>query len=155
MRSNKLIIRIIQHKKEIYYPIFTISISYFLSWLITLFVSFADSQVALPFFFWNIATLILIYSLDVYRISKKREDSLSKKLIFFLLLLSLTIHFIVVLRLVSLIFTTIYYLIPIGIYILVSILIFFVLRKEVIKYYLKKNKQIKNNLKTAIKEQKI
>lgn len=150
MRSNKIIIRVIRQKKEVYYPLISLSMSYFLSWLIILFVSFADSQVALPFFFWSIATLIFIYSLDVYHLSTKNDVSVLKNKIFFLLLISLIINFIVVLRLVALIFIKIYYLIPICIYILVSVLVFFVLRKEVIKYYLKKNKQIINNRKTTI-----
>ncbi len=145
MRSNKLIIKVIQQKKEVYYPLFTLSMSYFLSWLIIIFISFAHSQVALPFFFWSIAMLIFIYSLDVYHITKKSDDSVIKKLIFLLILISLVISLIVVLRLVILVFFNIYYLIPICIYLLISVLVFFILRREVIKYYLKKNKQIINN----------
>lgn len=150
MRSNKIIIRVIHQKKEVYYPLFTLSMSYFLSWLIIIFVSFADSQVALPFFFWSIATLIFTYSLDVYHIIKKNDDYVPKKLIFLMLLISLVINLIVVLRLVILVFFNIYYLIPICIYLLISVLVFFVLHREVIKYYLKKNKQIINNRKTSI-----
>jgi len=150
MRSNKLIIKVIQQKKEVYYPLFTLSMSYFLSWLIIIFVSFADNQVALPFFFWSIAMLIFIYSLDVYHITEKSDDSVTKKLIFLLILISLVISLIVVLRLVILVFFNIYYLIPICIYLLISVLVFFILRREVIKYYLKKNKQIKNNQKNSI-----
>jgi len=150
MRSNKLITKVIQQKKEVYYPLFTLSMSYFLSWLIIIFVSFADSQVALPFFFWSIAMLIFIYSLDLYQITKKSDDSDTKKLIFLLILISLVISLFVVLRLVILVFFNIYYLIPICIYLLISVLVFFILRREVIKYYLKKNKQIKNNQKNSI-----
>jgi len=145
MRSNKIIVRVIQQKKEVYYPLFALSVSYLLCWLIILFVSFADSQVDLPFFFWSIAILIFIYSLDLYDISKRNDDSVSKKLIILLLLISLVINFIVVLRLVILVFLNIYYLISICIYLFISVLVYFVLHREVIKYYLKKNKQIINN----------
>ncbi len=145
MKSEKLIVRIIQKKKEVYYPLFTLSISYFLSWLIIIFVSFINSQVTLPFFFLSISILLFIYSLDINHFSKKSEYSVSKKLIFFLPFTSIIINFLVGLRLALLIFINLYYLIPICIYFLISVLIFFILRKEVIKYYLKKNKKIINN----------
>lgn len=142
MRSNKIIIRVIQQKKQVYYPLFTLSVSYLLCWLIILFVNYADSQVDLPFFFWSIAILIFIYSLDLYNVSKSNDDSVSKKLIVLLLIISLVINFIVILRLIILVFFNIYYLISICIYLFISVLVFFVLHREVIKYYLKKNKQI-------------
>ena len=103
-----------------------------------LFISFANSQVVLPFLFWSIANLIFTCSLDIYHISKKSDDSVSKKLIFFLLFISLVINFIIVLILVFLVLLNIYYVIPISIYFLVSVLVFFILRKEVKKYYSKK-----------------
>lgn len=142
MRSNKLILKIIRRKKEVYYPLFSISMSYLLCWIIMLFISFAYSQVVLPFLFWSIANLIFKCSLDIYHISKKSDDSVSKKLIFFLLFISLVINFIIVLILVFLVLLNIYYVIPISIYFLVSVLVFFILRKEVKKYYSKKKNQI-------------
>lgn len=142
MRSDKLIIRIIQRKKEVYYPLFTISISYLLYWIIILVISFVDSQVVLPFLFWSVAILIFIYSFDMYYVSKNDNKSISKELIFFLIFISIAINFIVVLRLVILILFDIYYIIPICIHFLASVLIYYILRKEVKNYYSKKNKGI-------------
>lgn len=142
MRSNKLIIRIIQRKKEVYYSLFSISISYLLCWILILFISFADSQVILPFLFWSIAVLIFKYALDMYHASKKNNESVSKKLIFLLIFISIIINFIVVLRLVILILFDIYYTIPTCIYFLASVLIYYILRREIKKYYSRKNKQI-------------
>ncbi|MFX1304566.1 MAG: hypothetical protein ACFFBV_05700 [Promethearchaeota archaeon] len=142
MSSNKLIIRIIQRKKEVYYSLFSISISYLLCWILILFISFADSQVILPFFFWSLAVLIFKYALDIYHASKKNDESISKSLTFLLVFVSVIINFIVALRLVILVLIDIYYTIPICIYFLASILIYCILRYEIKKYYFRKNKQI-------------
>ncbi len=141
MKSDKLIIRIIKSKKEVYYSLFSISVSYLLYLIFILFINLADSQVVLPFLFLSVTILIFLYSLDIYYDSKRYNESTSKKLIFFLIFFSIAISFIAVLRLIILILFDIYYLIPISIHFLASIIIYYILRKEVKKYYSTKNKQ--------------
>ena len=142
MRSNKLTIRIIQRKKEVYYPLFTISISYLFYWIIILFISLANSQVVLPFLFWSISILIFIYSFDVYNASKKNNKPISKQLAICSIFISIIINSIAILRLVFLMLFDIYYVIPISIHFLILVMIYYILRIEVKKYYSNKNKQI-------------
>jgi len=132
MKSEKLTIRIIQKKKEVYYPLFTISISYMIYWVFILFISLADSQVVLPFLFLCIAIIIFTFSIDTYKFLKKMS-------VILLIGISITISFIAVLRLGFLILINFYYIIPISIHLLGSFLIYFILRREVKKYYFKKN----------------
>lgn len=142
MESKKLTIKIIQRKKEVYYPIFTISISYMIYWIFILFISLADSQVVLPFLFLSVAILIFTYSLDRYNALKKEINSISKLSIGFLIIISILLSFIAILRLCILILIDSFYLIPICIHFFISVLVYYILRREVKHYYNKKNRKI-------------
>lgn len=142
MKSEKLILRAIQVKKEVYYPIFTITISYLFYWICILFISLANSQIILPFLLLSVAVLIFVYSFDMNNEIKKKSKSVSKKVVFFLILVSIVISLIAILRLIFLTLFDIYYIIPISIHILASVLIYVILRREVKKYYFKKDKHI-------------
>ncbi|MFX1309971.1 MAG: hypothetical protein ACFE8C_09775, partial [Promethearchaeota archaeon] len=142
MESKKLTIKIIQRKKEVYYPIFTISISYMIYWIFILFISLADSQVVLPFLFLSVAILIFTYSLDRYNALKKEINSISKISVGFLIIISILLSFIAILRLCILILIDSFYLIPICIHFFISVLVYYILRREVKHYYNKKNRKI-------------
>lgn len=137
MKSEKLLIRIIQRKKEVYYPLFTISISYLVYWIFIFFINLADSQVVLPFLFLSVSILSFTYSIDIYNVKKT-------KFVIFPVFISISICFVGILRLGFLLLINFYYIIPISIHILVSFLIYFILRKEVKKYYFNKNTRLKN-----------
>lgn len=138
MESKKLTIKIIQRKKEVYYPIFTISISYMIYWIFILFISLADSQVVLPFLFLSVAILIFTYSLDRYNALKKEINPISKISVGFLIIISILLSFIAILRLCILILIDSFYLIPICIHFFISVLVYYILRREVKHYYNKK-----------------
>lgn len=141
-KSDKLILEIIRRKKEIYYPLFTILLSYLFYWICILFISLADSQVVLPFLLLSIAIIILVYSFDIYKKFNDNAESFSKKKMFILIFIATIISIIAILRLLSLILMNFYYLIPTCVHFLAFILVYFILRKEVKNYYSKKNKQI-------------
>ena len=142
MKFEKLILRIIKEKKEVYYPLFTITISYLFYWICILFISIANSQIILPFLLLSVAVLIFVYSIDMDKTLKKKFESVSKKVVFFLIFVSIIISLIAILRLIVLTLFDIYYIIPISIHILASVLIYVILRKEVKKYYFKKENPI-------------
>ena len=142
MKSEKLILRVIQEKKEVYYPIFTITLSYLFYWICILLINIANSQIILPFLLLSVAVLIFIYSIDMDKALKKKFESVSKKVVFFLIFVSIIISLIAILRLIVLTLFDIYYIIPISIHILASVLIYVILRKEVKKYYFKKENPI-------------
>jgi len=142
MKSEKLILRIIQDKKEVYYPIFTIAVSYLFYWVCILLISIANSQIILPFLLLSVAVLIFVYSSDMDNALKKKIEPVSRKLMFFLIFTSIIISLIAILRLIILTLTDLYYIIPISIHIVASVLIYVILRREVKKYYFKKYNQI-------------
>ena len=142
MKSEKLILRVIQAKKEVYYPIFTITISYLFYWICILFISLANSQTVLPFLLLSVAVLIFVYSFDMNNVLKKKFEPVLKKLVFFLIFISIIISLIAILRLIALTLIDLYFIIPISIHILTSVLIYVFLRREVKKYYFKQYKHI-------------
>lgn len=135
MKSENLILRIIQEKKEVYYPLFTLTISYLFYWTCILFISIANSQITLPFLLLSISVLIFVYSFDL-------DNALKKKLAFLVIFLSTIISLVAILRLVVLTLFDFYYIIPIFIHILTSVVIYVILRWEVKKYYFKKYEYI-------------
>ena len=142
MKSEKLILRVIQEKKEVYYPIFTITVSYLFYWICILLFKIANSQIILPFLLLSVAVLIFAYSINMDNALRKKVESVSKIIVLFLILVSIIIGSIAILRLIFLTLFDIYYIIPISIHIFASILIYVILRREVKKYYFKKRQQI-------------
>jgi len=142
MKSDKLTLEIIRRKKEIYYPLFTISISYLFYWICILFISLADSQVVLPFLLLSIAIIIFTYSCDRYNTFNNSAESFSKREILILIVIATIISVIAIFRLLSLILINFFYIIPICVHFLASVLVYYILRKEVKNYYSKKDIQI-------------
>ncbi len=140
MKFINLAVKITRRKKEVYYPIFTILITFLIYWIIIMFTGILNSQLILPFLLWSVAILIFRYSLDIYQAFKENNEIRSKILIILLFLISLTIIFLVILRLIILIVVDIYYLIPLNIHFFIIALIYFVLRNEIKKYYIRKDK---------------
>ena len=142
MKFKKFFINIIRRKKETYYPLFTISISYLFYWICMFFISLAVSQVVLPFLLLSFAIIILVYSYDMYHIINDHTESFQKRISFILIAMAIIISIIVIFRLLSLILINFFYIIPIFIHFFASLLVYFILRKEVKNYYNKKDKQI-------------
>jgi hypothetical protein len=142
MGSNKLVKEIIRNKKEVFYPLFTIVIGFLVYWIIYIFIDYKNSLIVLPFLLWSLTILIFKYTLDVNNSNIKTEKPTSKRLIFFLLFFSIVMFSVVILDLVILIIADIYYFIHISINIFIAILIYYVLQREVKKYYSINNEKI-------------
>ncbi|MFX0025980.1 MAG: hypothetical protein ACFE8M_06155 [Candidatus Hermodarchaeota archaeon] len=142
MKFINLAVKITQRKKEVYYPIFTILTTFLIYWMIILFTDILNSQLILPFLLSSIAILILRYSLDIYHAFKENSEIISKFLIILLFFIAIAIIFLVILRFMFLIVVDIYYLIPINIHLFITALIYYVLRSEIKKYYIRKEKPI-------------
>ncbi len=142
MKFINLAVKITRKKKEVYYPIFTILTTFLIYWMIIVFTHILNSQLILPFLLLSIAILIFRYSLDIYQVFKENNEIISKILIFLLFFISITFIFLVILRLILLLVVDIYYLIPINIHLFITALIYYVLRSEIKKYYIRKDKRI-------------
>ncbi|MFX1375141.1 MAG: hypothetical protein ACFFA0_04960 [Promethearchaeota archaeon] len=142
MESNKLVIEIIKNRKEVFYPLFTIFVGFFVYWVLSIFINYANSLVVMLFLLWSLAILIFRYTLDMHNDNIKTEKPTSKKLIIFLFLLSSIIFIIVISGLTIMIIVDIYYFIQISINIFIAFLIYYALKKEVKNYYTIKNTRI-------------
>ncbi|MHA2430548.1 MAG: hypothetical protein ACXACC_05870 [Promethearchaeota archaeon] len=142
MKFINLAVKITRRKKEVYYPIFTMLITFLIYWMIIMFTGILNSQLILPFLLLSVAILIFRYSLDIYHAFKENNEIISKILIILLFFTSIVFIFLVILRLIILIVADIYYLIPINIHLFITALIYYVLRNEIKKYYVKKDKHI-------------
>jgi hypothetical protein len=142
MRSKRKVVQIINRKKDVYYPLITLAITFFIYWSLIIFINITDSQVVLPFFIWSVIILFFRYSFDLYYEKKDEIESNSNRVFIFLLLLAIVSTSVIVLRLVALVLFNKYYFIPILIDLLLSILIYYVLHIEIKKYYSTKRKQI-------------
>jgi len=142
MGSNKLVKEIIRNKKEVFYPLFTIVIGFLVYWIIYIFIDYKNSLIVLPFLLWSLTILIFKYTLYVNNSNINTEKPTSKRLIFFSLFFSIVMFSLVILDLVILIIADIYYFIHISINIFIAILIYYVLQREVKKYYSINNEKI-------------
>ena len=142
MKFINLAGKITRRKKEVYYPIYTMLITFLIYWMIILFTGILSSQLVLPFLLLSVVILIFRYSLDIYHAFKENNEIISKILIILLFFISIAIIFLVILRLILLIVADIYYLIPINIHLFITALIYYVLRNEIKKYYIRKDKHV-------------
>lgn len=141
MEKSGLTKRIILNNKEAYYPLITITFTFLIYWILSLFIKFADSHTIWPFLFFTLDIFIIKYALDFYRELKNKNLNKTSILALFLssiILLSL----IIIIGLILLLLSDIYYLIPISIHIISIFVIYYFLRREVVKYYEKKNREI-------------
>ncbi|MFX1495178.1 MAG: hypothetical protein ACFFBZ_12905, partial [Promethearchaeota archaeon] len=119
MKLINLIVKITRRKKEVYYPIITMLITFLIYWMIILFTGLLNSQIILPFLLSCLAILILRYSLDIFHDFKENNEIISKFLIILLFSISIAIIFLVILRIIVLLVIDIYYIIPINIHLFI------------------------------------
>lgn len=141
MGKSGLTRRCILNNKEVYYPLFTIIFTFLIYWIISLFIEFADSYTIFPFLFFTLDIFIIKYALDFYR--ELKNKNLNKTTILALFLSSIILlSLIFTVGLITLLLNDIFYLIPISIHLISIFIIYYFLRREVVKYYEKKNREI-------------
>lgn len=139
LKPKNFAINIIRKKKEVYYSLFAVVFSFLIYFLIATLIDVADSQPIFSFLLLVFALLLIRYNLDVYLAS--REDlTFNFILVLFILLgLSLTLILSAIFWLVLFLLINFSYIITIIINFLASTLMYYILKKEIQKYYLKKD----------------
>jgi len=144
LKPKSCAINIIRKKKEIYYSLFTVVFSFLIYFLIAALIDVADSQPIFPFFLLVLGILLIRYNLDAY-LALREELNFNLILILFILFgLSLTFILGAIFGLALFLFINFSYIITIIINFLASILMYYILKKKIQKYYLKKNKELNN-----------
>ena len=144
LKSKNCVINIIRKKKEIYYSLFTVVFSFLIYFLIAALIDVADSQPIFPFFLLFFGILLIRYNLDAYLASREELNLNSILMLFILFVLSLTFILGAIFSLALFLFINLSYIITIIINFLASILMYYILKKEIQKYYLKKNMELYN-----------
>ena len=144
LKSKNCVINIIRKKKEIYYSLFTVVFSFLIYFLIAALIDVADSQPIFPFFLLVFGILLIRYNLDAYLASREELNFNFILILFILFGLSLTFILGAIFGLVLFLFINFSYIITIIINFLASILMYYILKKEIQKYYLKKNMELYN-----------
>ena len=137
MEKSGLTKRIILNKKEAFYPLFTIIFTFLIYWITSLFIDFADSHTIFPFLFFTLDIFIIKYTMDFYRELKNKNLNKTSILALFLSSIFLLSLF-TILGLILLLLSDIFYLIPISIHLISIFIIYYFLRREMVKYYEKK-----------------
>ncbi len=144
LKPKNWAINIIRKKKEIYYSLFAVVFSFLIYFLIAALIDVADSQPIFPFFLLVFGILLIRYNLDAY-FALREELNFNFILILFILFgLSLTFIIYSIFGLVLFLFINFAYIITIIINFLASIIMYYILRKEIQKYYLKKYMELYN-----------
>jgi len=144
LKPKNCVINIIRKKKEIYYSLFTVVFSFLIYFLIAALIDVADSQPIFPFFLLFFGILLIRYNLDAYLASREELNLNSILMLFILFVLSLTFILGAIFSLALFLFINLSYIITIIINFLASILMYYILKKEIQKYYLKKNMELYN-----------
>lgn len=144
LKLKSCAINIIRKKKEMYYSLFTVVLSFLIYFLIAALIDVADSQPIFPFFLLFFGILLIRYSLDTYLASREELNFNFILKLFILFGLSLTFIICAIIGLALFLFIDFSYIITFIINFLASILMYYILRKEIQKYYLKKNKELNN-----------
>ena len=144
LKPKNCAINIIRKKKEIYYSLFAVVFSFLIYFLIAALIDVADSQPIFPFFLLIFGILLIRYNLDAYFASREELNFKFILILFFLFDLSLTFIICAIFGLVLFLFINFAYIITIIINFLASILMYYILRKEIQKYYLKKYMELYN-----------
>ncbi|HUW88980.1 MAG TPA: hypothetical protein VMV43_00525 [Candidatus Nanopelagicaceae bacterium] len=144
LKPKNCAINIIRKKKEIYYSLFAVVFSFLIYFLIAALIDVADSQPIFPFFLLIFGILLIRYNLDAYFASREELNFKFILILFILFGLSLTFILCAIFGLVLFLFINFAYIITIIINFLASILMYYILRKEIQKYYLKKNMELYN-----------
>jgi len=137
MDKPRLIKAIIRNRKEIYYPLFALICTFLLYLILSLFIEFADSHTIYPFLFFTLDLFIIKYTADFN--SEVKEKNLNDTSMFTLYLsVIIILSLLVIIGLVFLLLSDIFYMIPISIHFISIIMIYCFLHREVVKYYEKK-----------------
>ena len=144
LKPKNCAINIIRKKKEIYYSLFAVVFSFLIYFLIAALIDVADSQPIIPFFLLVFGILLIRYNLDAYFASREELNFNFILLLFILFGLSFTFILCAIFGLVLFLFINFAYIITIIINFLASILMYYILRKEIQKYYLKKDMKLYN-----------
>ncbi|MBA7584366.1 hypothetical protein ES708_26319 [subsurface metagenome] len=144
LKPKNFAVNIIRKKKEIYYSLFTVVFSFLIYFLIAALIDVADSQPIFPFFLLFFGILLIRYNLDAYLASREELNLNSILMLFILFVLSLTFILGAIFSLALFLFINLSYIITIIINFLASILMYYILKKEIQKYYLKKNMELYN-----------
>lgn len=125
---------IINRKRQVFYPLFTIFVTFLIYWILSLFIDFADSETVFPFLFLTLDLFILRYFIDNIIHHQKENDNF-KNISFLLIFIIGVLSILLVTSLVLLLLIDLFYLIPITIHFLAIIIIYFFLKHEVKKYF--------------------
>ena len=137
MDELRLIKVFVRNHKEIYYPLFALIFTFLLYWILSLFIEFADSHTIYPFLFFTVDLFLIKCTIDFYsELKDKKMNNLSKLAFFLSLIIILSIFTLI--GLISLLFSDLFYLIPISIHFISIFIIYYFLHREVLKYYKKK-----------------
>jgi len=137
MNEARLIKFIVRNHKEIYYPLFAIIFTFILYWILSLFIEFADNHTIYPFLFFTFDLFLIKFTIDFYsELRDKKINCLSIILLYLSSIIILSIFTLV--GLISLLFSDLFYLIPISIHFISIFIIYYFLHREVVKYYKKK-----------------
>jgi hypothetical protein len=144
LKPKNCAINIIRKKKEIYYSLFTVVFSFLIYFLIAALIDVANSQPIFPFFLLFFGILLIRYNLDAYLASREELNFNSILILFILFVLSLTFILGAIFGLALFLLFNLSYIITIIINFLASILMYYILKKEIQKYYLTKNLELYN-----------
>ena len=131
---------IIKSHKQIYYPLLAIVCTFFIYWMLSLIIDFADSHTIYPFLFFTLDLLLIKYTIDFYSEKEDKNLNITSKLALFLGLI-IILSLITLIGLSLLLASDLFYLIPISVHFTTIFIIYFFLRREVVKYYEKKGEE--------------
>lgn len=139
MDNPRLIKKFIRDNKEIYYPLLAINCTFLIYWILSLFIEFADSHTIHPFLFFTLDLFIMKYTVDFCREMKDRNlNKISMLALYLSAIIILSIF--TVMGLILLLLSDFFYLIPISVHFISIFVIYYILRREVVKYYEKKKR---------------
>lgn len=146
MSFTKILSIIVRNKKEVYYPLLTIVVSFFLYWIISLFIEFADSYTVFPFFLVTCSILFFIILFDIHveqekNVNKSPEEftEIKSKFFLFYIIIPLIIFSVGIIEVIVLLIFNLMFMIPIVIHLISIIMIYFFLSKEVKRYYMERD----------------
>ena len=144
LKPKNWAINIIRKKKETYYSLFTVVFSFLIYLLIAALIGVAGSQPIFPFFLLIIGILLIRFNLDIFLTSREELNFTIILILFILFGLTLTFILLAIFGLALFLFNNFSYIITIIINFLASILMYYILNKEIQKYYLKKDMELSN-----------
>lgn len=144
LKPKNISINIIREKKEIYYSLFAVVFSFFVYFLIAILIDVADNQPIFSFLLLFFGILLIRFNFDVYLTLRGKLNFNFLLNIFILLGLSLTFILYAIFGFSLFLFINFSYIITIIINFLASVLMYYILKKEILKYYLKRDVELSN-----------